>query len=112
MADISPQSPGFQGADLSFASASSGGDALVMTGAVVLLVENTSGSPVDVNLTSQATPGAGEDAADEVLSVGANATGAFALRRTEVRGLLDTDGKIQLTYGDNTVLNVAAVDVS
>jgi len=109
MSDVTPQTPTFEGAEVQFRVASQGGDALPMRERVVLLLKNEANTARDVTLLTQATPGAGEEAADEVVSISANSVGAFWLNRSDSRGLMDKNGKIQIRYQEFSEMKVAAL---
>ena len=109
MSDVTPQTPSCRGEEVQFRVASPGGDALPMREVVVLLVKNEANTSRDVTLLTQATPGAGETTADEVLTISANAVGAFYLIRSEVRGLMDANGKVQIRYEEYSEMKVAAL---
>lgn len=108
MALLTAQQVTLTGLDISFASASAGGDTAACADRTVLLVRNASGSAVTVTI---ATPGtvSGLAIADVTHSVPDGTTAALPLYPASLLG--DTSGVATITYSAATSVTVAAVRV-
>ncbi len=112
MATLTAQDSTDSGADLTFLSASGGGDQFLNASNTLLIVKNDDASSKDVTVTAQSTsvntPGYGTTTkADTVHTV---AAGAVAIIGTfGSRAFNDSDGFIQVTYSAVTSLTVAVL---
>jgi hypothetical protein len=115
MADITVQDMAITGTTLNFGAAAAG-DTIPMTAAdrVCLLVNNASGSSINVTLTVKATPqivsGIGsETIADKVIAV---AAGAIKSIGSIGVGFIDqTTGKVSVAYSSTTTVTRTAIRV-
>lgn len=96
------------GAALALASAAGGGDEFVNTGKEALIVNNGSGAPVDVTLTTPQTVN-GLAVADRAVTV---AAGAQSVIGPFPKGLYnDANGKVQIAYSSATSVTVGVLRI-
>ncbi len=108
MATLTAVSPARAANAFSMQAAAAGGDDFVNSGSELLLIEHTDelGSDVDLTIVTQQTVD-GEDVADKVITIPA---GTLHLLGPFPRAIYnDGDDKVQLTYSDETDVEVGVL---
>lgn len=104
MAEITVNDIGLNTTEMALVAASAGGDTFKNTkGNVILILENSSASPVDATVVAQ-TPCNHGTLHDEVITVPAN--GSVVVADIEKARFNDEDGMVNLTYVDETAISV------
>lgn len=112
MADLTIHNVSEDGANVTFASASAGGDAAFNDGRTMLLINNGSGSSVTITVTAQTTSVEKPDFGDLTKP---NATCAVPAGETQPFGPFspeafnDSNGDIAITYSATTSVTIAAI---
>lgn len=96
--------------DLVVASASSGGDYFVNSGRIILYFKNTSGVQRTITIVSNGTLETGLTIGDITFTI---EDGEEKITRTfPTRYFNDSNGRVNITYSDETGLEVAAIKVN
>lgn len=109
MAIVAQVAPSLNGSQLAFAAAAAGDQFERRQGDAVLVVNNASGAPINVTVTSFATPDAGEAAANKVVAVPA---GQILMIGPFPQQFEDSAGLVNVAYSATASVTRAVIDQS